>query len=71
MQPTEPTVEDLEELSRLFELDEMYAREEALRLWAEQEEAEFRWREDPHEAMGLSAQDPEFDGSEEDDSLPD
>ena len=30
MQPTESTVEDMDELSKLLELDEMYLREEAL-----------------------------------------
>jgi hypothetical protein len=72
MKPTELTVEDWEEYLMLLELDEIDAREEAMRLCAEQEEAEFRSREGrPHECMGLPAQEPEFDGSEEDDNLPD
>jgi len=66
MKPNELTVEDSEEYLMLLELDEIYAREEAMRLCAEQEEAEFRWREGPRECMGHSAQGPEFDGSEED-----
>jgi hypothetical protein len=70
MKPMEPTVEDLAELSKLQELEEMYEREEALRLWAEEEEAE-RSRTSTHEGCGLPAFEPEFDRSEEDDSLPD
>ena len=68
MQPTEPTIEDLEELSNLLELDEMYEREEALRLWAKEEEAE-RGRTGPHEGYGHAASEPEFDHWEEDDNL--
>ncbi len=68
MKPNELTVEDWEEYLMLLELDEINAREEAMRLCAEQEEAEFRWREGPHECIGLPAQEPEFDCSEEDEN---
>jgi hypothetical protein len=71
MKPYEPTLEDLEEYSKSLELDEMYEREQALELLREQEEAEFRRRECPHEGMGHPAQEPEFDGPEEDENLPD
>ena len=42
MKPNEPTVEEWEEHLMLLEMEEIYQREEAMRLSAEQEEAEFR-----------------------------
>jgi hypothetical protein len=69
MTPTEPTEEDLEELSWLFELDEIYSQQEEMERWAEQEEAE-RERERPH-SYGHPAQEPEFDRSEEEENFPD
>lgn len=69
MTPTEPTEEDLEELSRLLELDEIYSQDEEMERWAEEEEAK-RSRTSTHEGCGLPAFEAEFDRSE-DDSLPD
>jgi hypothetical protein len=76
MPPTEPTVEDWEEL---FEWDEMiYPREEAL----EQDLLNEQGQGDEHEGYGRSssssngpsahwAEEPEFDRSEEDENFPD
>jgi hypothetical protein len=70
MLPAEPTVEDMEELSRAFELDEMYEREEIFRLWAEEEEAE-RDRELRREGFDHPSSEPEFDRLEDDENWPD
>jgi hypothetical protein len=66
MKPTELTVEDWEECSKV-ELDEM----EALELWAEEEERECaRERLEVH-SSGHPAQEPEFDPPEEEENFPD
>jgi hypothetical protein len=70
MLSTEPTVEDMEELARSFEQDEMYEREEICRLCAEEEEAE-RDRECRREGFGYSSSGPEFDCMEDAENLPD
>ena len=69
MKPTEPTHEDWEEYSRSLEVDR--EQQEALRLWAEEEEAERDRTQRPHGGCGHPEYEPEFDGSEEDDNLPD
>jgi tRNA(Ile)-lysidine synthase TilS/MesJ len=67
----EPTLEDWEDYWNSLELDELYRREEALELLAEQEEAESARERVEMESYGLPAQESEFDRSEDDDCLPD
>lgn len=78
MQPTEPTVEDLEELSNLLELEEMYLREEALERdllneqgQVDEHEGYGRSSSSPYGACGHPAQEPEFDPSEEEENFTD
>jgi len=47
MQPTEPTVEDMEECLQSLELDEMFERDETIKLMLEEEEAERDRKEYP------------------------
>jgi hypothetical protein len=68
--PTELTVEDLEELSNMLELDESYRIEEALKLCREEEEndhlMECRCKVCTHSEARV-----EFDGSEDAENWPD
>ena len=78
MQWIEPSVEDLEELTNLLELDEIYLREEALerdRL-KEQDEAEHLDEYGPlkssaHEGHGYEESGSDFDHSDDEEVLPD
>jgi hypothetical protein len=68
MNPTAPTIEDLEELSNLFELDEKYDEEEALDRRKEQEEfclPDGYKKPGPSSHEGYGDQEPEFDPSDE------
>jgi hypothetical protein len=66
MTPYEPTVEDIEEYLESLEIDEMFERDETIRLMLEAEEIERERKKHPCRDCGHPAQETEFDSSEED-----